>query len=442
MAVSPAKIAITFSVVFTFCLCSLEASDGGFSIELIHRDSPRSPLYNPAETPTQRLRKSLARNIARANSLRQAAAATGSAPFSTVTSNGGEYLMNISIGTPPFQILGTADTGSDLIWTQCEPCTNCFQQVDPLFDPQKSSTYRDVSCTSSTCSSLGSTSCGGNTCQYFRSYGDKSYTRGDVAVETVTLSSTSGRPIAFPRTIIGCGHDNGGTFNDKTSGIIGLGGSSISLISQMGQATGSKFAYCLVPLTAEAKGEKSSQLSFGSRAEVTGSGTVSTPLVPKSPDTFYFLTLEAISVGSSRIEFGGSAGSASEGNIIIDSGTTVTRLPEDFYSQIESALTNQIELQPVDNPPVPDLPLCYRTTTDDINAPVLIAHFTGADVMLGPLNTFIRLDENNLCFAFAPTPTSVGVEAIYGNIAQHNFLVGYDIEKKAVSFKPIDCTKF
>ncbi|PKI78331.1 hypothetical protein CRG98_001274 [Punica granatum] len=392
MAVSPAKIAITFSVVFTFCLCSLEASDGGFSIELIHRDSPRSPLYNPAETPTQRLRKSLARNIARANSLRQAAAATGSAPFSTVTSNGGEYLMNISIGTPPFQILGTADTGSDLIWTQCEPCTNCFQQVDPLFDPQKSSTYRDVSCTSSTCSSLGSTSCG--------------------------------------------------TFNDKTSGIIGLGGSSISLISQMGQATGSKFAYCLVPLTAEAKGEKSSQLSFGSRAEVTGSGTVSTPLVPKSPDTFYFLTLEAISVGSSRIEFGGSAGSASEGNIIIDSGTTVTRLPEDFYSQIESALTNQIELQPVDNPPVPDLPLCYRTTTDDINAPVLIAHFTGADVMLGPLNTFIRLDENNLCFAFAPTPTSVGVEAIYGNIAQHNFLVGYDIEKKAVSFKPIDCTKF
>ncbi|PKI47776.1 hypothetical protein CRG98_031826 [Punica granatum] len=334
MALSPAKIAVTFSVVFTFCLCSLEASDGGFSVELIHRDSPRSPLYNPAETPTQRLRKSLARTIARANSLSQTAAATGSAPFSTITSNAGSYLMNISIGTPPFQILGIADTGSDLIWTQCEPCNDCFEQVAPLFDPQKSSTYRDVSCTSSTCSSLDGTNCGGNTCQYSYSYGDQSYTRGDVAVET------------------------------------------------------------------------------------------------------------AISVGRNRIEFGGSAGSASEGNIIIDSGTTLTLLPDDFYSQIESALTNQIELQPVDNPPVPDLPLCYRTKTDNINAPVLTAHFTGADVKLGPLNTFIRLDENNLCFAFAPIPTSVGAKAIYGNIAQVNFLVGYDIRKKAVSFKPIDCTKF
>jgi hypothetical protein len=44
-----------------------------------------------------------------------------------------------------------------------------------------------------------------------------------------------------------------------------------------------------------------------------------------------------------------------------------------------------------------------------------------------------------VCFAF----TSYGYfggAATFGYIAQHNFLVGYDFQKKIVSFKPSDCT--
>lgn len=437
MAVSFAKIAITVCVICMLCLSSSQASDDGFSVELIHRDSPRSPFYDPAEASTRRFHKALSRTISRANRL-SPTAGSGGEPFTEILSDAGEFLMNISIGTPPFQILGIADTGSDLIWTQCKPCENCYKQVDPLFDPSKSSTYRDVSCTSSQCSSLDRTSCDkteGEICQYSYSYGDQSYTNGNIAVETVTLASTSGRPIAFPKTLIGCGHDNAGTFNDRTSGIIGLGGGSISLISQMGRATGGGFSYCLVPFFNET--DRSSKLNFGSRAAVTGPGAVSTPFVQDSHRTFYYITLEAISVGKSRIPFGGLGGSVSEGNIIIDSGTTLTLLPADVYSKVESEVAKLIDLEPVPNPPSP-LGLCYQTTAD-IKAPTIIVHFAGADVKLGPVNTFVRLEDDLICFSFAPT--TVGV-SIYGNLAQTNFLVGYDVANKAISFKPTECSKF
>jgi hypothetical protein len=40
--------------------------------------------------------------------------------------------MKYSIGTPPVPILGVADTGSDLIWLQCEPCTTVTTKQTPF----------------------------------------------------------------------------------------------------------------------------------------------------------------------------------------------------------------------------------------------------------------------------------------------------------------------
>lgn len=442
MAVSFTKIALTLCVViYGFCLRSLQAaSQAGFSVELIHRDSPRSPFYDPSEAPTKRLHKALARTTSRAGRLGPAAGSGGDSPFSEIVSDTGSYLMNISIGTPPFEIVAIADTGSDLVWTQCRPCDDCYQQVAPLFDPEESSTYRDVSCTSSKCALLQSTSCdrsgSGQTCHYSYSYGDQSHTNGNIAVDTVTLASTSGRPVAFPQTLIGCGHDNAGTFDSKTSGIVGLGGGPVSLISQMGRSTGGKFSYCLIPFSGET--DKSSQLNFGTRADVSGPGTVSTPFEQDESGTFYYLTLEAISVGETRIPVTGSQlPSASGGNIIIDSGTTLTLLPEDTSSQLATEVANHISQDPISDPPQP-LQLCYSTTAD-IRVPPITAHFTGADVQLGPSNAFLKVSDDMVCLTFVPT--SVG-QAIYGNLAQMNFHIGYDLEEKTVSFKPTDCSQF
>ncbi|KAJ9185678.1 hypothetical protein P3X46_005278 [Hevea brasiliensis] len=434
-----ASIALAIITLCLSCLVSTDAASKrsqGFSVELISRDSPNSPFYNPEETPTQRLANALRRSISRVHHFNPESHVSRKTVQSEIFSIRGEYLMRISLGTPPFDILAIADTGSDLIWTQCEPCSEtCYQQDAPLFNPNSSSTYRDFSCSSRQCKRVsGSEECDSDgICHYSYSYGDRSFTHGNIAADTITLGSTSGRPVSLPNSVFGCGQNNQGTFGPQGTGIVGLGGGSISLISQLGSTIGGKFSYCLVPFFSTTG--NSSKLNFGSNGVVSGAGVQSTPLTRKSPDTFYFLTLEAISVGNKRIKFSGSTFGTTKGNIIIDSGTTLTLVPEDFFSDLASAVESVIRGQRV-NDPTNTLSLCYRVQSN-LNIPILTAHFKGANVKLRSINTFVQVSEDVTCFSFAP----ISDGAIFGNLAQMNFLVGYDLEGNTVSFKPSDCSK-
>uniref|UniRef100_A0A7N0V5D5 Peptidase A1 domain-containing protein n=1 Tax=Kalanchoe fedtschenkoi TaxID=63787 RepID=A0A7N0V5D5_KALFE len=61
----------------------------------------------------------------------------------------GEYLMKIHLGTSPDDIIAVADTGSDLTWMQCHPCTRCVPQHQTLFNPRASLSYGRISCSPS-----------------------------------------------------------------------------------------------------------------------------------------------------------------------------------------------------------------------------------------------------------------------------------------------------
>ncbi|GMI63556.1 CONSTITUTIVE DISEASE RESISTANCE 1 [Hibiscus trionum] len=229
--------------------CLIQAQREGFSVELIHRDSPISPLYNHLDTTYNRITNAFRRSFSRVRRLKPTSASTMDVQ-ADIIADYGEYLMNISIGSPAFDIVAIADTGSDLIWTQCKPCNQCFQQKAPLFDPAASSTYKRVPCSTSQCANLDGSSCSSNgSCEYSVSYGDGSFSDGDVATDSLTLSSSSGPPVIIPNVVIGCGHNNDGTFDENTSGIVGLGGGDVSLISQLGTTIAGKFSYCLLPLT-------------------------------------------------------------------------------------------------------------------------------------------------------------------------------------------------
>lgn len=120
----------------------------------------------------------------------------------------GDYLVQISLGTPPVEFIAVADTGSDLIWVQCLPCTSCIPQPSPPFDPSKSSTFQIIPCTSPSCnlSDLQSGCSSSNNdnnnneeslssssspcmCIYQNGYGDGTQTNGILATETITLLS-------------------------------------------------------------------------------------------------------------------------------------------------------------------------------------------------------------------------------------------------------------
>ncbi|KAH1217518.1 Aspartic proteinase CDR1 [Glycine max] len=430
--ISPSTLAL---VLFYLCnIFYLEAFNGGFSVEMIHRDSSRSPFFRPTETQFQRVANAVHRSVNRANHFHKA----HKAAKATITQNDGEYLISYSVGIPPFQLYGIIDTGSDMIWLQCKPCEKCYNQTTPIFDPSKSNTYKILPFSSTTCQSVEDTSCSSDNrkmCEYTIYYGDGSYSQGDLSVETLTLGSTNGSSVKFRRTVIGCGRNNTVSFEGKSSGIVGLGNGPVSLINQLrrrSSSIGRKFSYCLASMS-----NISSKLNFGDAAVVSGDGTVSTPIVTHDPKVFYYLTLEAFSVGNNRIEFTSSSFRFGEkGNIIIDSGTTLTLLPNDIYSKLESAVADLVELDRVKDP-LKQLSLCYRSTFDELNAPVIMAHFSGADVKLNAVNTFIEVEQGVTCLAFI----SSKIGPIFGNMAQQNFLVGYDLQKKIVSFKPTDCSK-
>lgn len=421
-------VASILCIYFVGVLLHTVASNGGFTVDLIRRDSPNSPFLNPNNL--QSLRESLNEVSPRSEEKKNPNAAIAKA-----MGYRGEHIIKISLGTPPVDIYGILDTGSDLVWTQCVPCVGCYPQINPLFDPKKSSTYLNVSCHSQQCQLLDGGSCNPqNICHYGYGYEDRSVTEGVLATERVTLTSTSG--VTFSTDIaIGCGHNDTGVFNDHEMGMIGLGGGPLSFASQIGSAFGSRrFSHCLVPFGTDPN--NTSKVSFGDGSEVKGPGVVSTPLPSMEFKTPYYVTLEGISVGNKYVPFS-SSGKVSKGNIFLDSGTPPTMLPQNFYNRLAAEVKKQIPMSPIVGDPDLGTQLCYKSKTR-VRGPILTVHFEGADVQLTPIQTFIPPKDGVFCFAMAGMEDDVG---IYGNFAQSNFLIGFDMETRMVSFKPADCTK-
>ncbi|MCD7465571.1 hypothetical protein HAX54_001572 [Datura stramonium] len=431
----------------------------GFTLDLIHRDSPLSPYYDPSITPSQRFRNACQRSFSRASFLKKASSVH---PTGTTFNDGiqadispmpGEYLMNISIGTPPRETIVIADTGSDLTWIQCKPCTQCFKQIAPLFDSQKSSTYKTVGCHSEACEMVRNKYCvRKDVCEYQVRYGDGSHSIGDIAFETFTFESTTSNTknvdsISIPNVVFGCGHDNAGTFENQSTGIVGLGGSKISIIRQLDKQVQGRFSYCLTPVDlspSSSPPNATSKIHFGRKAVVSGPDVITTPIIPTDPDIFYFLNLESISVGEKKLEFksnsqlNSSATGGSPANMIIDSGTTLTYLPSQPYEKLESVLVESIKGKRKYDPRG-EFGLCYESKTSVLDAPNIVFHFKDGDVELLPMNTFSEIEEGLTCLTIVDGGPRAKV-GVYGNLAQMNFLIGYDLVNHKLSFLPTDCT--
>ncbi|XP_024642369.1 aspartic proteinase CDR1 [Medicago truncatula] len=397
------------------------ALNNGFSVELIHRDSSKSPIYHPIETKFRRTYNVVSRSINRVNHFSKQFSHNTNQPVSTLIPDSSEYLISYLVGTPPFKAYGFMDTGSNLIWLQCQPCHTCFNQTSPIFNPSKSSSYKNISCSSSACKDTPEvdTSCNHDedACEYSVTYGGDAKSHGDLSTETLTLDSTSGSSVLFPKTVIGCGHVNMLSDNDQSSSIVGMGSGQMSLVKQLGSSIGSKFSYCLIPFHSDSsRSNSSSKLKFGDAAVVSGEMIVSSPMVKViGREDYYFLTLEAFSVGNNRIEYGEET-NVSKQNILIDSGTPLTMLPPLFHSKLESYVAKMLNTRA--EPPDHRLSLCYNTTGKQSNFPVITAHFSGADVKLDSNSTFFPIEEGIMCFSFLPSQGP----SIFGNLAQHNFV--------------------
>ncbi|KAE8720633.1 Detected protein of unknown function [Hibiscus syriacus] len=397
----------------------------GFSVDLIHRDSPLSPCYNASLTSSEMLRKKAIRSRDRIKHLQPVVDQKVIQSVVVPVEGGGEYMMKLSFGTPPVEYLVLVDTGSDLSWIQCVPCTKCYSQNSSLFDPKASSTYKAFSCDSQACQIWTQKLCSKtNDCQYHVIYGEMSSTTGILSSDTLSFGSTNGQKVTFSTCIFGCGHDNQMTLG--IAGLVGLGGGDFSLVSQIQTQIDHRFSYCFVPPSAKSSGK----LLFGQESIMSRPGVVTTPLVSKPPQTYYYLTLEGVTIGDKTVR-----SSLGQGNVLTDSGTTLTYLEQDLYNGLEAMVKDGIGEEPVQHHSGMS-GLCFKTG-DNINVPEMVFHFTGADLRLKSVNTF-EDDGNLACMLIFPTFENLSV---FGNHAQINFQVEYDLLKRTVSFAPTDCAQ-
>ncbi|KAJ4801485.1 Eukaryotic aspartyl protease family protein [Rhynchospora pubera] len=346
------------------------------------------------------------------------------------------YVMDISIGTPPVLLSAILDTGSDLIWTQCNPCTACFAQPNPIFTPPNSTTFSKIPCSASLCKSLTKSTCNSE-CDYEYSYGDGSSTKGFMGYETFSFGADNS--VKFPGIGFGCGTNNIGA-TDNSSGIVGMGRGALSLVSQLNV---SKFSYCFNSI----HNKGSSILLLGSWANMTSNISKSTPFMPNphgSPmSSFYYLSLEGITVGETLLPIPPSVfqlTAEGSGGLIIDSGTTVTALEERAFIMVTRAFMSRIKLPQASGASL-GLSLCFTLPDSgmkSVDIPKLIFHFDGADLDM-PLENYIVEDTSNrlLCLGMVSTR---GI-SILGNMQQQNMNILYDMEKGLLSFEPAVCSK-
>ncbi|KAL2321483.1 hypothetical protein Fmac_025862 [Flemingia macrophylla] len=317
------------------------------------------------------------------------------------------YIVTMGLDKQNMTVI--VDTGSDLTWVQCEPCMSCYNQQGPVFKPSTSSSYQSVSCNSSTCQSLrlatGNTgACGRNpsTCNYEVNYGDGSYTNGDLV-----------------------------------SGLMGLGRSKLSLVSQTIATFGGVFSYCLPTTEAAASGS----LVMGNESSVFNNVTpISYTRMLTNPQlsSFYILNLTGMDVGGVAL----LAPSFGSGGIMIDSGTVITRLPSSVYKALKAEFLKQFS----GFPPAPGfsiLDTCFNLTGyDEVSIPTINMHFEdNAELNVDATGIFymVKEDASQVCLAISSLSDPYDT-AIIGNYQQRNQRVIYDTKQSKVGFAVEQCS--
>ncbi|KAL3615416.1 hypothetical protein CASFOL_041077 [Castilleja foliolosa] len=149
----------------------------------------------------------------------------------------GGFLVHIKVGSKSFDQFVYMDTGSGLLWINCEPCGHNVPY--PIFYPPDSTTFRKENCSLGFCPATGSVKVeckDKGTCTYTARYAGDDFSTGYLARDSITFQ---GSDEILQQVTFGCARATSGL---KVNGMLGLSNNPISLISQMHV---SKFGYCI-----------------------------------------------------------------------------------------------------------------------------------------------------------------------------------------------------
>eukprot|EP00850_Spirogloea_muscicola_P019154 SM000184S03787 [mRNA] locus=s184:263652:269169:- [translate_table: standard] len=351
-----------------------------------------------------------------------------------------DYFVNILIGTPPQKVQLTMDTGSDLTWTQCQPCVSCYQQALPIFRPAASSSFTTLQCGHTSCAALAdaSNACTDATdtatCKYEYGYGDGSQTSGKLASDIVVLEEAGGQ-LRSVSLVMGCGDRNTGIFS-VTGGLIGMGKGALSFTQQVRSIYGGIFTTCLV--TREDVYTSHGYLSFG-RQTVPAAGVTYTQLAHLDEpglDTYYMVDIAGVSFGGRQLVLPASALAVT----IFDTGSTLSTASKHLYGPLAGAVEAAAPAAPF---AFRGYPACYEVPTAsqaelDVYFPPLALHLAdgGVYAMTGQ-QYMVRYSAGIACLGVLEGADNAN---IIGNIAQQNTLLVWDVEANRLGWMPgVDC---
>ncbi|KAJ1426950.1 Xylanase inhibitor, C-terminal [Sesbania bispinosa] len=338
------------------------------------------------------------------------------------------YIVRAKIGTPPQTLLLAMDTSNDAAWIPCTACDGCSST---LFAPEKSTTFKNVSCAAPECKQVPNPSCGVSACTFNLTYGSSSIA-ANLVQDTVTLATD---PV--PGYTFGCVSKTTGT-SAPPQGLLGLGRGPLSLLSQTQNLYQSTFSYCLPSFKSL---NFSGSLRLGPVAQPIR--IKYTPLL-RNPrrSSLYYVNLVAIRVGRKIVDIPPEAlafNPTTGAGTIFDSGTVFTRLVEPAYVAVRDEFRRRVGA----NLTVTSLggfDTCY---TVPIVAPTITLMFSGMNVTLPQDNLLIHSTVGSTtCLAMAAAPENVNsVLNVIANMQQQNHRVLFDVPNSRLGVARELCTK-
>ncbi|KAL6658482.1 hypothetical protein ACP70R_004068 [Stipagrostis hirtigluma subsp. patula] len=353
----------------------------------------------------------------------------------------GHFYVTMNIGDPAKPYFLDIDTGSNLTWLECDAgsgsCKTCNKVPHPLYKPTPKNI---VPCVHRLCTALHQ-DLGSNKvctkqdqCDYEIRYLDGSSSLGVFLIDKLTIPMRNG-PNAGPTIAFGCGYDQGGHSSKPAvpvDGILGLGRGSVDIVSLLKDqkiiAT-NVIGHCL-----STKG--GGYLLIGVD-NVPSSGITWVPMAPRTPGK-----LNHYSPGPATLLMATKPIGKME--VILDSGSTYTYLPDSVHKQLVSELKASIgkSLEEVTDPA---LELCWKgagpfRSVEDLKKEfklVMSLKFdNGASMIIPPENCLIITGKGNACLGMLSKEIDM---YLIGDITVQDQLVIYDNEKGQLGWMRSTC---
>ncbi|KAM6570806.1 hypothetical protein CsatB_018791 [Cannabis sativa] len=370
----------------------------------------------------------------------------------------GLYFTRVKLGSPSQEFYVQIDTGSDVLWVNCNSCKGCPKSTSikielNSFDVGSSNTASMVSCSDQICKlglQSGDSACSGQSdfdqCIYSFQYGDGSGTSGYYVQDLLYMDTVPAdyddptNTNSSANIVFGCSTSATGDLTSKNAavdGIFGFGQQQMSAISQLSSQgiAPNVFSHCF-------KGDNSGGgiLVLG---EIVEPNMIYTPLVPSQPH--YNLNLQNISVNGKVLHIDPEEFTTSTNRgTIIDSGTTLAYLAQNIYDPFVNAITNAVNSEQV-TLVTSQGNQCYIITssiTTDI-FPQVIFNFAGnASMVLGPKDYL--LEQNSIdgaelwCIGFQKNQGQD--TTILGDLVLKDRIVVYDLGGQRIGWANYDCS--